>query len=451
MAAELPTYLKIEYVPDGQAKSAFLNDLDGTLKSAEQKFSEFSSEARRQLDTAISVPRNNVGSLDLGVPQLRAAAAAQEARAIAAREVAQATALAAKEEGDYGQQARLTVAAVQALAKEEAEAAVKARIHADAVEQVQQRLDRQKSSTDLLTQSTRAGTTAQQSVVNSARASRVAYVQLGQQMTDVTVQAQMGTSAFTIFAQQVPQAAFALSGLANSANATQATIGRFATFLSGPWGAAIFAATAVLGPFIYRLFEAEGATKKAEFATYAFGDAQSILGNVMDLTTGKINTQSEALLSLARAQAVAGQIEARRQQAEARSAFSDITSYSPQIESGPGGGLSLRRSRSTTADIIEAYREGSVSLKEAERGLKNSLGNRTCDGRAVPQRGRSGHQIRGSRREYQGLREPRCGAGRRQVGHSWVPQAGDRKENSRQLRRTGPAGRVRRGRGEEDR
>ena len=46
-------------------------------------------------------------------------------------------------------------------------------------------------------------------------------VPLGQQMQDVTIQAQLGTNAFQIFAQQAPQAAFALSGLANSANKTK--------------------------------------------------------------------------------------------------------------------------------------------------------------------------------------------------------------------------------------
>ena len=69
-------------------------------------------------------------------------------------------------------------------------------------------------------------------VGDAQQASRVAFVQLGQQMQDVVIQAQLGTNAMTIFAQQVPQAAFALTGLADSANATQRRIGAIATFTS---------------------------------------------------------------------------------------------------------------------------------------------------------------------------------------------------------------------------
>lgn len=250
MATEFPSYLKLEHRPDGQAEASFLAEVDRITGSAERKFAEFSAEARSQVDAALSVQRNSAGSLDLGVAELRAAADAQEARAVAAREVAAATRIAAQEEEDYSQKARLAIAATEALAREEVEAAAAARSRAAAAEQVQEVLNRTASNTDKVVLANRRGTDAQRNVINSTRASRVAFIQLGQQMQDVTIQAQLGTNAFQIFAQQVPQAAFALSGLEQSANKVQARIGRFATFLSGPWGAAIFAATAVLGPFI---------------------------------------------------------------------------------------------------------------------------------------------------------------------------------------------------------
>lgn len=259
-----PAYLKLEHQRDPRSKTSFLAEVDAMLGDAERKFTQFSSEARRQLDSALSVKRNNVGSLDLGVDELKAAAAAQQARAQAAREVAQATALAAKEEGDYSQNARLAIAASQALAREEEQAAAAALSHARAAEQVQERLNRQASSTDLVVQATQRGTTAQQNVINSTRASRVAFVQLGQQMQDVTVQAQMGTNAFIIFSQQMPQAMFALSGLEASANKTQARIGAMATTLSGPWGAAIFGATALLGPLIIKMIASGDAAENAK-------------------------------------------------------------------------------------------------------------------------------------------------------------------------------------------
>jgi len=255
-----PAFIKLETQRDGSAKSTFLADVDDILGAAERKFQTFSGEAQRLVDAALSVQRNSSGSLDLGVPQLEAAAAAQQARAIAAREVAAATRLAAQEEGDYSRQARLAVAATEALAKEEEQAAAKALAHAAAAQQVQERLNRQASATDVVVQATRRGTDAHGAVTNSVRASRVAYTQLGQQMQDMVVQAQMGTSALTIFTQQVPQASFALSGLGGR-------VGEVARFLSGPWGAAIFAATAVLGPLIAQMIgfgeEADNAKGKA--------------------------------------------------------------------------------------------------------------------------------------------------------------------------------------------
>lgn len=258
-----PAFLKLEHQRDNSAKNSFLAEVASTLDDAQRKFREFSSEAQQQLDVALSVKRNKVGSLDLGVDDLKAAAAAQQARAIAAREVAAATALAAKEEGDYSKQARLAVAATEALAIEEERAAAQALSHAKAAEQVQDRLNRQASATDMVVAATRRGTSESASVINGIRAQRVAFTQLGQQMQDVVVQTQAGTNATTIFVQQVPQMAFALSGLEGNANKAYDKIGKFASFLAGPWGAAVFAAVAVLGPLVAGLIDTGSALDKA--------------------------------------------------------------------------------------------------------------------------------------------------------------------------------------------
>lgn len=254
-----PLNVRAVYQNDGSAKSSFLAEVAKMTNDAGKLFKDFSNEARTQLDAALSVKRNSAGSLDLGVDELRAAAAAQNARAIAAREVAAATALAAKEEGDYSQKTRLAVAATQALAIEEERAAAQARAHAQAAEQVQERLNRQASATDAVVAATRRGTSEMGNVINGIRAQRVAFTQLGQQLQDVVVQTQAGTNATTIFVQQVPQMAFALSGLTESTNKFQARIGKAAQFLAGPWGAAIFAATAVLAPFISELLNSGNA------------------------------------------------------------------------------------------------------------------------------------------------------------------------------------------------
>ncbi|WP_162225073.1 phage tail length tape measure family protein [Erythrobacter sp. SG61-1L] len=258
------------------------------------KLNAFSEKTRDILDRALSVNRNSAGSLDLGVDQLNAAAQAQMQRATAAREVYEATVRAAQAEGLYSQETRQAIQATKALWQEEERASQAAQAHARAASLVQQELNRQKSATDLVQQATRKGTTEQQNVINSIRASRTAYVQLGQQLQDVVVQAQLGTNAFLIFAQQAPQAAFALSGLERSANATQASIGRFATFLSGPWGAAIFAATAILGPFVAKLFESGEAADKSAGAMELLTDRLDLSRNSYASLTAVVEEYNKA-------------------------------------------------------------------------------------------------------------------------------------------------------------
>lgn len=147
---------------------------------------------------------------------------------------------------------------------------------------------------------------------------RAGYVQLGQQMQDVATMAMMpGVNLGTIIATQGGQVA----------TAVQMMGGRFsglAGFIAGPWGAAILVGASLLGNLASELWNTEEAAASAEFATSSFGEAQSILGTVVDLTTGKLKDQTSATLALARAQAAAGVIKAQADQAEARSELRSI-------------------------------------------------------------------------------------------------------------------------------
>lgn len=158
------------------------------------------------------------------------------------------------------------------------------------------------------TAATKAGTTARGNVINSVRAERTAFIQLGQQLQDVAVQAQMGTNAFLIFGQQAPQAAFALSGLADSANRTQRAIGNVATFLSGPWGAAVFVAIAALGPFVQKLFESSDAANKA---------GRSISELVAEKARSAVESRNAAIAEDVFARTLDGVTEAVRRNREA--------------------------------------------------------------------------------------------------------------------------------------
>lgn len=248
--SDFPFYLKAEY-SEGDAFARFQRDVqnatDGYKRrfsdaaaDVEKQFSQMGNQLRRVLDGAVSSPRGANGALNLGVAEAQAAAQAANERAAAAREVANAVRLAAASEGDYSQNARLSSAAAEALAKDEAEAARAARDHALALEQMQTVLDRQATAVNASANVTRLHTAA-------TGAQRAAMINASQQLQDITVQFASGQRAATIFAQQLPQLGFALSGLEGSTNKTAARLGALGTFLAGPWGVAVFAGVTALG------------------------------------------------------------------------------------------------------------------------------------------------------------------------------------------------------------
>lgn len=328
-ASDFPQYTKLSYQRDGAARASFVADIEEMLAAGKRKLSQFSEEAKATLDSALSVKRNDAGSLDLGVPQLREAAAAQQARAMAAREVAEALAITAREEGKYTQEVRQSIAAAKALAREEEVAAQAALARANAAEQVQERLNRQASATEMVMSATKRGTEANHMMVNSVRAQRVAFVQAGQQMQDMAIQFQMGTKASTIMAQQLPQLGFAFSGLEGNANRTLDKLGRFGTFIAGPWGAALTIGLVALGPLIDKIFESGEEAGKAKDKTYDFAksldvlalsakDTASAMDQLASATANAIKVQGDFLVNqAANADQAVSAIESRIASAQA--------------------------------------------------------------------------------------------------------------------------------------
>lgn len=318
-----PAFIRAEYDPTAGGFPAFERAADTAFGRAESRAKQFASnmaEVDRVVSGALATPRNAGGSLDLGVPALREAAAAAEARAIAAREVATATRLAAEAEGDYSTRARLAIAASQALAREEEQAAAAARSHATAAEQVQAQLNRQASATQAVVTASSRGTTAMAAMTNSARANRFAYLQLGQQLQDVAIQAQLGTNPLIILTQQGTQAAFALSGLGGK-------IGTVARFLSTPLVSAALAAVTAIA-LLSNAFKANSEEAgKVALATNELANAQSALGDLFNLTTGKIESQNEVLRLNARLMANNLRAEALAKEATSNSALTGARDY----------------------------------------------------------------------------------------------------------------------------
>ena len=194
---------------------------------------------------------------------------------------------------------------------------------------------------------------------------RASMVMLGQQIGDVGMQMQMGTSMAMIFAQQAGQTGYALAGMGGK-------LGAVGGFLAGPWGAALTVGISMLGMFISKLGDTEAGLDKVKFSSNAMGEAQGILGNIMDITTGKINTQVPALLALARAQLLVARIQAQSRQAEARSSVEGIQDRGFQVSGGMGGGFSVGRRPTDARDFIsQEVLGGRMNANDAVQRLDN--------------------------------------------------------------------------------
>lgn len=145
---------------------------------------------------------------------------------------------------------------------------------------------------------------------STLRSSRVNLSNFGSQFQDITQSLTLGISPMTVFAQQAGQTAYSLTGLGGKAGAV-------ARIFAGPFGSIIIATAAILGKLA---FESENAAKKQEdlgdMADYV-GRAQTQLGKVIDLVTGKFTSQNIVLREAIRLQAILAQQKAVKEGQEA--------------------------------------------------------------------------------------------------------------------------------------
>jgi hypothetical protein len=153
---------------------------------------------------------------------------------------------------------------------------------------------------------------------------RQASIGAGQQLQDIAISLYSGQQAGIVFAQQLPQLAFGLSGLEGSTNRTQDRIGKFATFLSGPWGLAVGLGVGALATLVSELWSTEEAAKAAELGADGLSQAQGVLGNMFDLASGKIERQNELLVLNARLTALNLRAEAMAQRDSSRQALGNF-------------------------------------------------------------------------------------------------------------------------------
>ncbi|WP_010218846.1 phage tail length tape measure family protein [Sphingomonas sp. PAMC 26621] len=310
----------------GKAAAEITGRMTRAANDIRQPFVSAFAEVQKSAQTAITMPRTAAGSLDLSseIAQLSQAAHQADQHAIALRELSQAQ-LSASSSGRVGTEALRLEADASAVASIAAEREASA--HRDRIvvlQEVQRELNQTTSATTALTHTsdaTRGYADAGRQVVVSAGAQRAGMQQLGFQLNDVATSFQGGISPMTIFAQQGSQVIQAIGLMAGE---SKGLIG----FLGGPWGAVLTAATVVTAPFVLKLFEGSDGGEKlakslADAATAAdsFGNAESVIGKVIDLATGKLKTHNEVLIQTIKLQAQAGILKAQEDQKSAATAL----------------------------------------------------------------------------------------------------------------------------------
>ena len=127
------------------------------------------------------------------------------------------------------------------------------------------------------------------------RNARQGTQQLGMQINDFATSVSTGASPVQAFNQQIGQVGFALSMMGGR-------LGAVGNFLAGPWGAALLIGTMAVSYLIETLSAGSEAAAKLDVASSSLGEAQSSLGDMFDLSTGKIksNTAETRLNTLAK-------------------------------------------------------------------------------------------------------------------------------------------------------
>lgn len=164
---------------------------------------------------------------------------------------------------------------------------------------------RSAEATGRLSAASRAAAAAQREATAAARSAQFGMRNLGYQISDVGVQVASGTNAFLIFGQQAAQVTAAMADMGGK-------VGLLGRALSGPLGAAFLSIVAIAGVFGSKLLEASSAAELAKEGSNGLAEAQSSLGQIFDLTSGKIDKQNALLVANARLTAINLREEARR-------------------------------------------------------------------------------------------------------------------------------------------
>ena len=261
---------------------------------------------------------------------------AQRDSARSARDMSSATESAAKAQRDAGRAATEAATATNALGTAE--------------DQLAREFNEVRAAATAAAGGVAAGAKAQRDAAkaandNAAAQNRAAFGarNLGQQVGDFATQVSLGGGVIRAFSSQIGQMGFAASEMGGK-------IGAVGRFLTGPWGIALTVGALVAAPFVEKLFDGakaadEQADKldKAATAADSYGTAQSLLGRVIDLTTGKMKTQNGVLVESIKLLAQQRLLDAQSK-LDALQPKKPIKIAAPSAITGTGAGRSIEGS-----------------------------------------------------------------------------------------------------------
>ena len=368
-----PLYFQM-VLKSSQAREQMRREVEGIGQDAQQSIQKAFGNIQQTIAQSLSIPRNQLGSLDLGATEFREAEKNARAYAAAAREVANASIQLARGGDENAAALRRGAQDALKLARGYEATAREAQQFADIQERVQAELNKTKSGVDAVIQAQQRGTTANGQVVNSTRAVRQATTQAGQQLQDIAISIGSGQRASTVFAQQLPQLAFAFSGVTGAAGSTLEKVGSVARFLAGPWGVLVAIGAFALGPLIDGLFK----TEKGSDAT---GSATDRLANKLDLSKNSYETLIDVVNEYNKSQEKTehltyGAILAAQKLAESnlKAAKSTQALYDAEVLRGPTGpnGQGQFAASVISGQLTDKIRKLEGELSEAARAVSNS-------------------------------------------------------------------------------
>ncbi len=271
----------------------------GQLRLSKAEMEQFNSAQKGAADSARDLSQASRGTVEVQREAASSARQASEASG-ALGASSRAAAAAGREMGGVLDRAALSVASVATEARKTGFQLSDLSTRSDA----QVRADQRRAES--------AGV-----VTRNLGLQRVGYQQLGFQLQDIAASYASGSRLSVIFAQQSGQLASAIALIAQSADGANGKLAGLASFLGGGWGIALGVAVAAGSTIVSTLLKAGDAADVARIGASGLADAQSLLGQMFDLTTGKIKSQNELLMVNARLMAINLRAEAQKERSDA--------------------------------------------------------------------------------------------------------------------------------------